>query len=127
MSLNTAAFLNMIGSSVSGSATIVPNILNAFTGVLALSAAVANGTNSSQPHPLPASLPLSSYEQRPQNYSNGTSTQSSDSRYFNSTNNTVNTPANGLFVLSQAHLELIKSLRITQRATGRMVMMLPPL
>jgi len=99
----------MMSSSVSGGATITPNTLNAITGVLASSAAVANGTNSSGPHPLSVShIPPSSYEQRPQNYSNGTSTQSSDSRYLNTTNNTPNTAANGLFLLSQAHQELTK-------------------
>ncbi len=125
MSPNTAAFLNMMGSSMSGSA-MIPNILNAITGVLASSTAVANGTNSPQPHPLSDSyLPPSSYEQ-PKNYSNRTSTQSSDSRYFNATNNTVNTPANGLFLLSQAHQELTKGLRNAQRANWT-VMMIPPL
>src|SRR6267154_760109 len=106
---NTAAFLNMMSSSVSGGATITPNTLNAITGVLASSAAAANGTNSSQPHPLSVShLPPSGFEQRPQNYPNGTSTQSSDSRFSNTTNNAANTAANGLFLLSQAHQELTK-------------------
>jgi len=99
----------MMSSSVSGGATITPNTLNAITGVLASSAAAANGTNSSGAHPLSVShLPPSNYEQRTQNYPNGTSTQSSDSRYSNTTNNPANTAANGLFLLSQAHQELTK-------------------
>jgi ATF/CREB family transcription factor len=97
-----------MSSSVSGGATITPNTLNAITGVLASSAAAANA-NSSGPHPLSVShLPPSSYEQRPQNYPNGTSTQGSDSRYPNTSNNAANTAANGLFLLSQAHQELTK-------------------
>jgi hypothetical protein len=99
----------MMSSSVSGGATITPNTLNAITGVLASSAAAANGTNSSGAHPLSVShLPPSSYDQRAQNYPNGTSTQSSDSRYSNTTNNPANAAANGLFLLSQAHQELTK-------------------
>jgi len=95
----------MMSSSASG-ATITPNTLNAITGVLASGAAAANGTNSSQPHPLSAShLPASSYEQRLQNYPTGTTTQNSDSRYSNST---ASAAANGLFLLSQAHQELTK-------------------
>jgi len=97
----------MMSSSASG-ATITPNTLNAITGVLA-SGATTNGINGSQPHPLSVShLPPSSYEQRPQNYTNGTSTQNSDTRYTNSTANATSTAANGLFLLSQAHQELTK-------------------
>jgi ATF/CREB family transcription factor len=97
----------MMSSSASG-ATITPNTLNAITGVLA-SGATTNGTNGSQPHPLSVShLPPSTYEQRPPNYTNGTSTQNSDPRYTNSTTGNATTAANGLFLLSQAHQELTK-------------------
>jgi hypothetical protein len=51
-------------------------------------------------------LPPSSYERRPQNHPDGTSTQSSDSPH--SSFNTTNAAANGLFLLSWAHRELTK-------------------
>ncbi|KAN0111514.1 hypothetical protein V8E52_008398 [Russula decolorans] len=106
---NTAAFLNVMSLSVSGGATITPNTLNAITGVLASSTMAANGINSSQPHPLTVShLPPPGFEQRPQNYPNSTSTQSSDSWYSNTTNDPSNTAANGPFLLFQAHQELTK-------------------
>jgi ATF/CREB family transcription factor len=94
----------MMSSSASG-ATITPNTLNAITGVLASSNNAANG---SQPHPLSVShLPPSGYEQRPPNYTNGTSTQSSDAR-FTAPANAASPATNGLFLLSQAHQELTK-------------------
>jgi hypothetical protein len=121
---NTVAFLIMMGSSVSGGATITPNTLNAITGVLASSAAAVNGTNSSQPHPLSVShLPPLGFEQCPQNYPNGTSMQSSDSH---TTINGANTAANELFLLSQAHQSL-RNVRRFNVPTTRMVMMMSPL
>jgi ATF/CREB family transcription factor len=97
----------MMSSSASG-ATITPNTLNAITGVLTAGNA-ANGTNASQPHPLSVShLPPSGYDQRPSNYTNGPSTQNSDTRFSASAANAASSAANGLFLLSQAHQELTK-------------------
>ena len=88
--------------------TIAPNTFNAITGVLD-SGVAANATGASQPHPLSVSHPPpSSYEQRPQNYPSGTSTQDSDTRPTNPVANTTSTTANGLFLLSLAHWELTR-------------------
>jgi ATF/CREB family transcription factor len=96
----------MMSSSASG-ATITPNTLNAITGVLA-SSNNANNANGSQPHPLSVShLPPSGYEQRPPNYTTGTSTQNNDAR-FTAPANPASPATNGLFLLSQAHQELTK-------------------
>ena len=102
---NTTAFLNVMSSSAYG-ATITPNTLNAIAEVLA-SSNIANNANGSQPHPLSVSHPLpSGYEQGPLNYTNSTSTQSSDARFTSSAANTASPVTNDLFLLSQALREL---------------------
>ncbi|KAN0113490.1 hypothetical protein V8E52_007648 [Russula decolorans] len=55
----------MMSSSVSGGATITPNTLNSITGVLASSAAAANGINLSQPYLPDLHFPPLGFEQWP--------------------------------------------------------------
>ena len=70
----------------------------------------AASTSASSPnHFRPVSHLLSpSYEPRLQNNFNSSLTQSSDSQYSNPISNPSSTAANGLFLLLQAHEELMK-------------------